>query len=187
MALRYLVGLAMLAGALTPAMAGETATYGGVPDVELIYYDVTGQTSGEIRAAMDKARPTDMNDGRRVDALTRFNYTWRWPGHNGVCDLSQASVAFHASVTLPRLVNLSSLPADLQARWTRYLASVEEHEKGHLLNAWSRRDAVLTAIRAATCATATPTAQAILREVKDADIAYDRKTDHGRQQGAVFD
>ena len=175
-----------MAIAATPALAGETATYGGVPDVELTYYDVSGRTPEQIRAAIDRLRPTDSNDGKRVDALTRNHFQWRWPIINGVCDLRRATVEFHASVTLPRLVNVSSLSDGIQREWTRYLAGIEEHEKGHLLNAWTRRDDVLTAIKNATCDTANDAAKAVLKEINQADVDYDRRTDHGRRQGATF-
>ncbi len=162
------------------------ATFGGVPGVELIYYDVSGSNPGQIRAAIDKLRPSDPNDGQRVDALTLHRFRWRWPIVNGICDLNQATVAFEARVTLPHLTNLAALPTGLQQGWARYLAGLEEHEKGHLLNAWNRRDDVLAAIKSARCDTASDAAKAVLKQINQADIDYDRRTDHGRRQGATF-
>ena len=82
-----------IAAALLVATAGARAekrpggSWRGMPDVILSYYAVTGRTPAALRASMNRLRPTDANDGMRVDALSRFDYRWRWPGDGkGGCD-----------------------------------------------------------------------------------------------------
>ncbi len=89
-------------------------------------------------------------------------------------------------MTLPRLVNAASLPPELQQDWARFLGDLEAHEKQHLLNAWTRRGDVLAAIRGATCDTANDAAKKVLREIDEADDAFDRRTDHGRKPDAAL-
>ncbi|WP_174293281.1 DUF922 domain-containing protein, partial [Sphingomonas bacterium] len=77
-------------------------------------------------------------------------------------------------------------PAEVQAAWRRYAAALDEHEAGHVRYAWQHRGDVLAAIRGATCATAEAAGQAALADIVAHDLAYDRETQHGLTQGAVF-
>lgn len=177
--------LALVVAAPVAAQAGDALA--GLPGLTVTFYDVDGQDAAAVRAAMNAVRPTDRNDGERVDALSHWTIRWRWAGHGrGGCNLRAATVRVRAAVMLPRLAHPETVPAPLLARWDRYRRALEAHEAGHVRYAYDHRAAVLAAIRGATCATAAAAARAALAAIKAHDIDYDRDTDHGRRQGAVF-
>lgn len=167
------------------AIAASVGALAGTPGITLRTYRVAGDTIAAIRASLDAAGPVDRNDGERVEALTHWRYTWRWPGGRA-CRLDAARVSVAATVTLPRLVGLATAPPDVAATWSRYRAALEEHEARHVHYARAHRGEVLAAIRGATCATADAAAQAVVRRLVEHDIAYDRDTHHGASEGAVF-
>lgn len=175
-------------GNSTPTISAEPApTFPGIPGVTITYYDVTGRTPAAIRASMNAQRPTDSNDGKRVDALSRWSMRWRWRGDGrGGCDLATTQIDYSATVLLPRLADPAALSAANLARWQLYLAALTRHEDGHLRHAHEQVGTVLAAMRAATCATATEVGRATLARIAEHDVAYDRETKHGATQGATF-
>ena len=183
--LGLLLAAAGARGAAEPPAAGSPLA--GIPDVDIQYYDVSGRNAREIREAMNRVRPTDPNDGHRVDALSRWRMGMGWPRRGpDVCLLDQARVRFQASVLMPRLVNAEALPAAVRARWQAYIAALEVHEAGHIRHAYENMPTVLAAIRASDCARAEEAGRAAIRAVGAWDAEYDRATRHGATQGATF-
>lgn len=172
--------------ALALAAAAVPTAFAGVPAVRIVTYPVRGRDLAAIRASLDAAGPVDPNDGSHVEAITHWRFAWQWPGTASDCDLSAATVRFAATVTLPRLVGIAALPPDVQASWRRYRAALEAHESNHARYAYRHRGEVLSAIRGATCSTAEAAGQAVLQQLIDHDLAYDRATQHGASEGAVF-
>ncbi|MEG3089679.1 DUF922 domain-containing protein [Sphingomonas sp. PB4P5] len=175
-------GLKRAAAALAlvaDAAPAETTAFDAIPSVTVAYYDVAGTDQSTIRAALLKQRPTDPNDGVRVDALTRTQLRWSWPLTKKGCRLRQASISFSAIVILPRLTDWTGVPESLRTVWAAYIARLEAHELTHLRFGYDGRLEVLAAIRAATCATADAAAKAALAAIQQRDIAFDRATDHG--------
>jgi predicted secreted Zn-dependent protease len=173
------VALALSAGAAT----GQTTVIDATPGVTVAYYDVSGTDVPAIRAAMLDARPTDPNDGKRVDAVTRTQLRWSWPLTKRGCRLQRATVTFSAIVILPRLAD-PAVPGSIRAGWAAYLARLEAHELTHLRYGFDGRLDVLAAIKAATCRTADAAARAALAKIQQRDIAFDRATDHGDRDAA---
>lgn len=180
----------LIAAAAAPAAADPAPADGplaGIPNLEIQYYDVTGRNPREIREAMNQARPTDPNDGLRLDALTRWRMGFRWPRRGpDQCVLDQARVNFTATVLLPRLANAEALPQSVRTRWQAYIAALETHEAGHVRHAYEAVSVVLAAIRASTCANAQEAGRAAVRAAAAFDPEYDRATRHGLSQGAHF-
>lgn len=167
------------------AALSVAAAFAGVPNVAIAWYEVEGATPAAVRASLDARRPTDPNDGARVDALTRWSISWQWLGSPAdPCGLSQATVGFAASVQLPRLA--VPVMADLRAAWDRYVAALARHEAKHVRAAYAGRTEVLVALRGATCATANTAGEAALARIHEEARALDRATDHGRREGARF-
>jgi len=177
----------LLALAAAPAGAQTTDAFAGVPNLTFRTYTVTGTDAPSVRRSLDAGRPTDPHGGAPVDAGTDWAIHWRWPARrHGGCDLSRARVTFRATVTLPRLAEGATLPPPLAEAWTRYMAALETHEAGHVRYAYEHRGDVLAAIRGATCRTAEKRAEAALAAITAHDLAYDRDTQHGLTQGALF-
>ncbi|MEG3125532.1 DUF922 domain-containing protein [Sphingomonas sp. GB1N7] len=169
-----------------PAVAQTHADFAGAPDVAFDYYDLPGRTLGTIRAAMLKVRPTDPNDGQRVDALSSWFWRWSWRGTARGCDLTGATLSFSAKVRMPRLADRTVVPANVLASWDAYVATLERHESWHVGNGYSGRAEILTAIAGATCATANAAALAAVKRISARDVDYDRRTNHGIGDGTAF-
>lgn len=158
----------------------------GIPNLHVEYYVVSGRSVAEIRAALNRVRPQDPNDGLAVDAVNRWYISWRWPTIGGRCDLARTELRFTATLKMPRLVNRAATPPDVLARWDAYMVALERHEAGHLRHAYDNMGSVLRAIQASTCAGANEAGRAAVRVLANWDITYDRDTRHGFSQGAHF-
>ena len=175
-------GLAVAAQAVPPPASGPLA---GIPNLDVQYYDVSGSSVAEIRAALNRVRPRDPNDGVAVDALNRWYISWRWPGDgHGGCVLARTELRFTATLRMPRLVGPT--PRAVLARWNAYVEALVRHESGHLRHALDNMGSVLAAIRASSCAAANDAGRAAVRALARYDVDYDRATRHGFTQGAHF-
>ena len=164
-----------------------TGPLAGIPNLDAQYYEVSGRSVAEIRAAINRVRPRDPNDGQAVDAVNRWYISWRWPGDGrGGCVLARTELRFTATLRMPRLVNLARTPRAVVVRWNNYIAALERHEAGHLRHAYDNMGSVLRAIRAGNCASANEAGRAAVRVLARWDVDYDRQTRHGFTQGAHF-
>ena len=173
----------MILRSLLPAgalLAGELVLpFADIPNVTVEYYGVAGRDGAAIRRSIDSLRPVDSNDGKRVDALTKWNIFWsRSRDAAGKCSAGPDDIQFRATVTIPRLVD-DRVPAKVRERFDRYIQSLLAHEDGHVRGAYMRRGEIAAAINGATCATAGAAAQAAVAAIGAGDIAYDRDTRHG--------
>lgn len=173
------VALAMLLSPTVVVTGPSEAVppFADLPNVTIIPYGVGGRDTTAVRKSIDRARPTDPNDGMRVDGLSRYDFRWRWRDDGqGKCTAAPEDISFSATVTVPRL---DSDDPKLQARFNRYLNSLLAHEDGHIRYAWGHRADIATAISSATCATANAAAQEALKSISAHDISYDEATRHG--------
>jgi predicted secreted Zn-dependent protease len=153
-----------------------------VPNVQISYYDIYAVESAAIRTELNKKRP--FNDG---DAHTNWHYSWRWDGGpNGECGTKSARVTFSGLVTLPRLANASKVSSATAADWSRYMSALIRHEAGHLSQAYNAQHSLIEAIRNADCATANSAGEEAVKAMRRQDIEFDRRTNHGMRNGAVF-
>ncbi len=136
-----------------------------------VYYDVSGRTAAEIRAAGARSGPIDPKTGGHVVGYTAWHLEWDAPGGPaGACRLDQAWVTLDVTITLPRLVETENTPPALLDRWRRFAAGVRAHEMTHARLAFEGREAMLRAIQRAECATAP-------RAASDAAAALQRRSD----------
>jgi len=158
-----------------------------VPNLNLVRYDVSGKTAKEIRASLNANGPWVEDYGRRFDALADWNFYWDWPGYGSAsCDLTKAEVTFKAKVVFPRLVGLEKLDPALQSKWTDYVSGLATHEAGHFSYAYERQQIVEQAIANSNCSEADRAAQDAVALLAANDPIYDRATNHGATQGAMF-
>lgn len=178
------LAVAGLAAQGTEASAGPLA---GFPGLGMTYYHVAGRTAAQIGASLDRLDLTDPASGERIHAYTEWRLRWWIPEDGeGGCLLHQAEVQLDVTVSLPRLVNTAAVPADVLARWQRYLAALEAHEAVHVRNAYRARSAMLRAIRQADCASAHEVAEQAMAALRRRNEDYDRQTQHGLAEGARF-
>lgn len=164
-----------------------TPDLAGMPNTTLVYYDITGSTETELREQMNRLRPKSDKDTARYDALTEWIYQWGWPGYGTTkCDLSQATVSFKITVTLPRWVPPPNASVDLITKWEKYMRALIAHEKGHVDNVVAHYSTVLTSIKNANCYTAEDSIDMVIKRIQKQEEFYDAITNHGTSRGAVF-
>jgi len=176
----------VIALAVLSACSTTPTKTSSVLPIDLVkYYDISGSTLAELRRELDAKGPKD--GGRGVDAYTRWYFRWEWPGYGKLeCDLSAAVVHAEVEVTFPRWQEDPSAPLELRERWQRYIDALAQHENGHVELAVRHRETVLQAIQSSTCENADESARRAVQSLNAANAAYDRKTQHGRKDGAKF-
>jgi predicted secreted Zn-dependent protease len=159
------------------------------------YYDIDGASADELRAKM-KQNGTTWNDGKVYAALTTWDIRYHYDitHQDGQYTLNaiktDVDIAFH----LPRLMHSSKTPEQLAASWDSYYGNLKTHELGHRDIAVRFGREIyqgLSSIGATTTRSELDEKiKDLLREkfseLKQAQIAYDQETHHGKLQGAVL-
>ena len=101
------------------------------------YYDVTGATAREVRASLNREGPISGNDGKRYDAVCRWNVSWKFQYRrgNGSCGIEPASTEVKITITFPRLKTDETTSASLVKAFASFAEKLMLHEKGHAQNA----------------------------------------------------
>ena len=110
------------------------------------------------------------------------------------CRIAGVSSIAHVAYTLPQWAQLERAPAGLRVKWERYAGYLLAHEKGHgriaLKVAQMIEDEVVGLVNADGCIEANSDAarriDAVVKRGVELQNAYDRATNHGGAQGAVF-
>ena len=185
--LTLMFGLTALSSATAQNVSNPEGAAPAIPNVALVYYDVSGPNDLKIRSSINNARPVDPADGKPHDGLTNYKFGWGWPiDGTGKCHLDEAKVEFRATVTLPLLTNYAELPVDLQKKWDRYQSALKDHEFGHVELAWAQKDNLLAVIQGATCDTANKAANEFVRQIVDMQKKYDIRTKGGISKTSSF-
>ena len=164
------------------------------------YYDVRGRNSTELRAAMDAKGPLNKARGKRYDARTDWALGWsdldidRALAAKGIFRLTKWTLKLEAKVILPRWENeRDGLPFE-RRRWRVYLARLNLHEAGHVKLAEQTAAALDEAFgklgfspsQKKLEAVVKTRAEKILRDYTAKHVEYDRRTRHGKTQGARY-
>jgi predicted secreted Zn-dependent protease len=159
-----------------------------LPDLALVGYEVEGRSPRSVRDSIDRRRPADPSDGVRHDARTRWNYRTQWRnGPDGRCLPATATVTLSITMILPDLASREQLSAREQAGWDAYFTALIAHERNHGRIAAAGREQMQAAMRTSPdCDAMTAVIRTTNAEVADASREYDRQTDHGRTEGAVY-
>lgn len=163
------------------------ASFDGIPNVRITYYDVVGKDSSSIRADLNRKRPVDAaSGGIGVDAFTSWHYRWHWDATtSGQCGTPSARIDFSAHVLLPRL-SQELLSRDVKDEWARYITALANHEADHVRIAYRRLNQVVEAVRGSNCNDASAAANKVLDDIRRDNREYDIETSHGINQGAKF-
>lgn len=170
---------------------------GAVPvSVRYNYYPIQGVTDTELRSQMTQQGPLDTLEGRRYDANTTWAVYWsyRYKTVGNQCTIGSVQTKVNITFTLPQWQSAPDTPRSLRAEWNQYLAALQTHEDGHknhgIAAAQDVRQTLSRFPSAASCSklgvAANQAAQRIVRQYNRKDIEYDRLTQHGFTQGAVF-
>ncbi len=124
--------MTQLGGLAVALLAASAADHPG-PEIRetTTFYDVAGQTAGELRDAMDRARPLGA-EGTRVDATAawKVHYTYQTVAGADGCRLSKLKVTADISRTLPRWVDKPATASPLTDRWEKFVAALTSNLSG---------------------------------------------------------
>jgi len=164
-------------------------------DTQVRWYDVEGDTEGQLRSELDRRGPED-TDGVRHDAYTSWQVTWRFPfaqSEEG-CSTGPVTTSVRVTITLPRWHGWADESVPLVRHWRRYLDALKVHETGHRDTGFRAANDITEELSALppkpTCdeaeLAANTAAAAVLERYRAVDTEYDADTRHGASQGAVF-
>lgn len=112
--------------------------------------------------------------------------------HNSRCSISEVATKLKISQILPKLT--ANTNSSLQKKWDSYMAALLHHENGHrrigTLAAHAIENGLYNLGHAADCKILDQKANVLSNKIINEHIAleneYDRITDHGANEGAVF-
>ena len=157
------------------------------------YYYIEGLSATVLAAQIEQNGPAG-GDGKRYAGKTKWDVQWKFRHEQqGVtCAMKEVAVAVGLVQTLPRWRGEPKGATALKTRWQQFLLALTRHEDGHKehgLAAGKEIEVALLATKpAGNCAdlavAANSAAEAIVRKYQKLDEDYDRKSHHGRGQGA---
>lgn len=157
-------------------------------NTETKYYAVSGSSERELTAQYTSRGPA----GYMAETLPSYHWSYLFREQDGTCRIEKVRVEALITFTYPRWDN-PSRDEKLAEWWSRCLASVEGHERGHEIIA---RDASRDIYDALYYLPPSPScnelklaidakAKAVVEEAQKAQEKYDRETDHGRHQTSL--
>ena len=153
-----------------------------------IFYSVYGLNGNEIRNSMNSKRSGS------YDAYTKWDIKWnyKWKNAGDKCKTSSLDVSIFVSYTLPKWKDEDKAGIDVKKKWSAYYKALLKHEQGHAkigLKAANEIENILLSLRA-DCYSfeniANAKAKAIIKKYGKIEDEYDRSTNHGMKNGAVF-
>lgn len=155
--------------------------------VSMNYYDVQG---GDFSTLLGALNARGEFHGR---ADWKLSYRYNWRQVPGRCSVESVATTLTLAMTLPRWTPPAGASGDLVARWERYLDALRRHEEGHLDHGrGAERDfqAAASGLAAANCADLDRMLRErftrLIADYQGRDKDYDRRTEHGKAQGAWF-
>lgn len=160
--------------------------------LDISYYPISGDTPAQLLQAMQDNGP-QADDGSRFHGYTRWNVRWNYQTNsrsNG-CVLQRVDTQVNGSITLPEWTGEHTAEAKLRERWRNYSTLLREHEQGHYRFALDaaaeirRQLAALPPQRSceALVQQANQLGASLVELQRQREIAYDRDSNHGRNNG----
>jgi len=157
------------------------------------FYPIAPANRHDIRNELQNKSPA-MNAGRDFIGYTdwRVHLSFHSIERQGICSIGDATVTLLVKYTLPRLDENYFYDWATESSFNRYYAALLTHEQGHAesgtLAALELQDALGRLHSHRGCAALSQNVDAsfdrILEKYRQRDLDYDRRTDHGRSQGA---
>jgi predicted secreted Zn-dependent protease len=160
------------------------------------YYAVKGDTADQIRRHLNQVGPFVHSSNRRFDGYTHWQIRWQYwyTKTNNACRVRKAIVNTDVTMTLPKWQAARQPSPGLTDHWNAYVAALKQHEAGHQQNGISASGEILSALQTfppyPTCnelsQAANATGNHLVQKYAKQDVEYDRATQHGANQGAMF-
>ena len=176
------IGLGTALFALAPSHS-RALDYAGP---QFTYYAVSGSAADIARQMHEKGR-----DGHFAYTDYHIDYRFVTRPTASTCAVASATVLLRVTVLMPQLAGAD---ARVRGRWSAFEPALRRHEMGHADNALAAAHDIESALLDIRDQPSCPVADALVKKVadeifaalKNLDQSYDRKTDHGKTQGAVF-
>jgi predicted secreted Zn-dependent protease len=158
------------------------------------YYSIYGSTANELRNEMN-TKSSIKQSGNTYDAYTSWFVNWRfnWNENNGQCSMTSVKSTVKVNFTLPKWENSNSAAVNLKQRWKPYYNALIAHENGHKdfgINAAKEVEKRLSVLSAKNCSSLKSKANSLGKKIIDKYVTlekeYDKNTNHGMKDGAVF-
>lgn len=171
-----------------PATGGATAYTSTSMSVK--HYEIRGATADDLRREIDAKGP----EGFWGTASTRIRYRFTLRPTPEGCAVDKVEVSADSTVRLPQWANRHQGAVPVQDWWDRAYRSLDHHERGHVRISLEGARELERSVRAtpprAACeetqAEAERRGAAMLRETDRLQKAYDRETNHGRDQWSPY-
>jgi len=179
------------------ALLMPAAPVAGEPLIRLhtSYYYIDGPSAAVLAAQLDQKGPVG-SGGVHYAGRTRWDIQWKFSTQQQgtVCQMKEVAIAIGVAQTMPRWRGENKGAAGMKALWSKFIVALQRHEDRHKengLNAGKEIETAVLAVKpASNCEdlelTANTAAQAVVSKYQALDEEYDRKTDHGRNQGATL-
>ena len=160
------------------------------------FYQINASTEGQIFYQLNNCMPYNKGEPAVGITYTNFNRTFDYNEFAGqVCNIRNVAVGVHSTILYPRWNAPAGTNQYLINKWVAYMKNLIIHEEAHVTigNKYSRKyyDYLKQLSDSQTCVASVAVIDAkqdeIAKEMDNANIEYDRVTDHGRTQGASFD
>jgi predicted secreted Zn-dependent protease len=166
-----------------------------VVDVKKDYYWVSGRTARDIRNDLNMKTPV-REDGMKYDARTDWFVKWTfwWNESSSLCTIIKVETRADIHYVLPKLRRSGWIPNSLKQKWESYMKALLHHENEHKdLGVRAAREIEkeignMAARRACKQLEidANRLGHKIMKKFNDLEREYDRKTNHGMNDRAVF-
>jgi predicted secreted Zn-dependent protease len=161
--------------------------------LDYLYYTANANPGGSLTAILKRSTPVHA-DGVDYFAWTSWHVAWHYRWHfnaDGACRITESTTELASTITLPRLVNGTTMQINVM---NHFLAALRVHELGHFNIGREAADdidqAILSLPQMANCealgSEANGVAQRLLDGRRVAEKRYDAETAHGKSQGAVL-
>ena len=158
------------------------------------YYPVTGTTLSEVRQSIRRNRP--WKDRFEHDAMTNWRVKWEFttgPTATG-CQCRSFRTQTTIVVSMPGWITSTNASDTARQLWRQYVTALGRHEAGHaelaLAAAAELHKRIQGLSEAPDCRTLEKQigdlCQSVIEDHRKRDRAYDEKTHHGADQGAVL-
>lgn len=161
--------------------------------IDVAPYVVRGRTAEEILLSLRRRGPKA--DGAEFFGLTetQMAFTYNTVQGEAGCTLEGLRLDLHVAVTLPEWQDRARAPRTLAREWDRFERALRQHEDTHReIAERGAREAyhVLRSMRQPSCEGIDEAARELATRVRERNEArqhaYDRRTRHGRTEGAVW-
>ena len=160
-------------------------------------YQINGRNQSDLRKCLNVKGPVNPDTGKRFDARTDWKLGWEYKyekDSENLYRLSSHSIKVTATIHFPEWADMKTGNPQAQRLWLVYIHKLKRHEMGHVelaqragqvlsdrlsqLGAFRSRIEIEEAIK--------KKAKEVTRIHQALHVDYDRRTNHGKSQGARF-